>query len=102
MLEQMRKSGPAWAFVGGADVVPKVHGHDRRRVIFGQRNKQSVRQLKGYDRNAHRSKLHWSFERRNPGVPSRAVSGMSQLIYWLAIALVVAYGAALWMVWRFQ
>jgi hypothetical protein len=35
-------------------------------VVFGQRDKQSVRQSKRYDRNVHRSKLHCLCDYWNP------------------------------------
>src|SRR6185312_1966345 len=54
------------------DVVPQVDRDYWRGVILGQRDEESVRQTERFDRNAHRSKLHWSDEHRNPDTASLA------------------------------
>ena len=44
VFEQMREPGPARHFVRRTDVIPEVHGDQRKPVIFGQDHVQPVRQ----------------------------------------------------------
>ena len=43
VLEQVREAGAPRRLVGRPDVIPEVHGDDRRRVVLGQRDEQPVR-----------------------------------------------------------
>jgi hypothetical protein len=65
VLEEMRKSGSAGSLICRADVVPQIHCHDWRRVIFRQRYVQTVVEVEGFYRNPHSRKLpaiqrHWN------------------------------------------
>ena len=53
VFKQVREPGTPLPFVGRPDMVPEVHGHDRRRVILGEGHEQSVWQAVGLYRNAH-------------------------------------------------
>jgi hypothetical protein len=39
VLEKVRESRAAFAFVRRANVIPQVHGDDGRRVVLGERDK---------------------------------------------------------------
>ena len=65
VLEQVSESGAAGLLVGGSDMVPEVDCHDRGCVIFGERDKQPVIELKAFYWNLHCRKLpamqtHWN------------------------------------------
>jgi hypothetical protein len=44
VLEEMRETCPAGLLVRRPDVIPEVHGHERKPVIFAQDHVQAVRQ----------------------------------------------------------
>ena len=58
VLEEVGESGAPGTFVGRTDVVPEIHGHDRRRVVLGERYRQAVRQPERHDGYSHCSNLH--------------------------------------------
>ena len=52
VLEQVRESRAARPFVRRADVIPQVHGDDRRRVILGEGDEQPVVEPERLDRES--------------------------------------------------
>src|SRR5215207_412994 len=71
-------------------------------MILGQRNKQSVRQSKCFDRNVHRSKLHHWHVPWNPDVLPLPQQRVTHLVSSIVIGLLVVYAGLLLMLWRFQ
>jgi hypothetical protein len=65
VFEEMRESGSASLLVRRPHMIPEVDRHDWRGVIFRQRYKQPVVEVKGFYRNSHCRKLpamqtHWN------------------------------------------
>jgi hypothetical protein len=57
VLEEVRKARASHPFVGRSHVVPEVHRDDRRRMVLGERNEESIGEPEGVDRYAHGRKL---------------------------------------------
>ena len=66
VLEQVRKPGPARLLVLRPDVIPQLHVHDRRRMVFRQHDRQPVGQ---------RRELILKLGRRNGGRRRQAGEG---------------------------
>ena len=84
VLEQVRKPGPARLLVLRPDVIPQLHVHDRRRVVFRQHDRQPVGQrreliLKLGRRNGGRRRQAGEGEQCPlPAGLQRAVAGMKK------------------------
>jgi hypothetical protein len=57
VLEEVRESGMAGAFVLRSDVIPDVHGNDRTRVVFVEQDIESVAERVLGERKVHFLKL---------------------------------------------
>src|SRR5687767_7774741 len=79
-------------------MIPQVHGHNRRRVVLRQGDKQSIRQLKRLDRNSHRRKLHRDPDREEPQLRDSVRLFVSTLLVVVAttVAIVVAFVTIVW------
>ena len=53
VFEEMREAGAALAFIGAADVVPEIHGHQRGDMILGIRDAEAVGERFGVDWYLH-------------------------------------------------
>ena len=52
VLEQVREPRATGSLIAGADLVPDVHGDDRRRVVWGEDDAQAIRQRELLERDA--------------------------------------------------
>jgi hypothetical protein len=57
VLEEVRKSGTTFALVRRSHVIPDIHRYNRRGVIFGKGDEQSVVEVKSFYGNPHCRKL---------------------------------------------